>query len=340
MYFSHLLAAVLAFGAFALLWREREGPPRIGLVALAGLLAGFAVTTEYPLAIAGAIVGLYALARGNVVRRGVAYAGGVLVGVLPLAAYNLWAFGSLTHNSYKGAVAVQGISGHAVLGLNDPGSSGSGCLRCTRCSSCSSRPRGLFVGSPVLALAAVGTVLIYRRGKRAEALTIGGVTLAFLLYNAGYWLPFGGGSAGPRFLIPILPFLAVPLALAFRRFPAVTLALAVPSAVLMMVATTTLPLIGFDWTGYWAHVLDAASFEHTVATILGAGNGWAGLAAVPRGDRSRDRARGVGRRPPLAGGGHVAGRARAGGLGLRRDCSPRTCSARTTRVSTRPSGTR
>ena len=61
---------------------------------------------------------------------------------------------------------------------------------------------------------------------------------------------------------------------------------------------------------------------------------------VPPRDRRRDRARGVGRRPPLAGGGHAAGRARAGGLGRRRDSSPRTCSARTTRASTRPSGTR
>jgi hypothetical protein len=47
--------------------------------------------------------------------------------------------------------------------------------------------------------------------------------------------------------------------------------------VLTVVATTTQPLIGFDWTGYWAHVLDMASFEHTVATILGAGNGWGGI---------------------------------------------------------------
>ena len=50
------------------------------------------------------------------------------------------------------------------------------------------------------------------------------------IYDSGYWLPFGGGSPGPRFLIPMLPFLAVGLACAWRRFPATTLALAVPSA--------------------------------------------------------------------------------------------------------------
>jgi hypothetical protein len=277
MYFSHILAAFLAFAAFALLWREREGPARIGLVALAGLLAGLAVTTEYPIAIVGAIVGLYAIARGNVIRRGLAYTGGVLVGVAPLAAYNLWAFGSLTHNSYKDAVAVQGLSGHAVLGLNDSGFFGIEAPTFHQFLQLLFAPRGLLVLSPVLALAVVGTALMYRRGRRAEALTIAGVTVAFLVYNSGYYLPFGGGSAGPRFLIPTLPFLAVPLAIAFRRFPAVTVALAVPSIVLMMVATTTLPLIGFDWTGYWAHILDEATFEHTVATVLGAGNGWAGI---------------------------------------------------------------
>src|SRR5947208_174331 len=33
-YFSHVASATLGFGGFALLMREREGPARIGLVAL------------------------------------------------------------------------------------------------------------------------------------------------------------------------------------------------------------------------------------------------------------------------------------------------------------------
>jgi hypothetical protein len=277
MLFSHLLAALLGFAAFALLWREREGPPRLGLVALAGLMAGFAITTEYPLAIVAGIVGLYALVRGDVVRRALSYGAGVIVGVIPLAAYNLWAFGSLTHNSYKDAVKIQGLSGHAVLGLNDSGFFGIGMPSFHVLLQLLFAPRGLLILSPVLALAVVGIVMLHRRGRRAEALTIAAVSIVFLIYNSGYYLPFGGGSPGPRFLIPMLPFLAVPLALAFRRFPAVTLALAIPSAVLTLVATTTQPLIGFDWTGYWAHVLQTASFEHTIFTILGAGNGWAGI---------------------------------------------------------------
>ena len=108
---------------------------------------------------------------------------------------------------------------------------------------------------------------------------IGGVSLAFLTYNAGYYLPFGGGSLGPRFLIPLLPFLAVPLSIAYRRFPAMTIALAIPSAIMMLAGTITQPLLGNDDTGYWAHLIQLSAFEHTIATVFGAGNGW--LALLP-----------------------------------------------------------
>src|SRR4051794_40783008 len=89
LYFSHVLAALLAFAAFALLFRERAGPPKPVLLVLAGVLSGVAFASEYPLALAGAILGLYAISRGNKARRAVAYAAGCVVGSLPLFAYNL-----------------------------------------------------------------------------------------------------------------------------------------------------------------------------------------------------------------------------------------------------------
>ena len=57
--------------------------------------------------------------------------------------------------------------------------------------------------------------------------------------TSGYDVPFGGGTPGPRFLIPVLPFLALGVAAAYRAWPWSTLALAVPSAVLMLGVTAT-----------------------------------------------------------------------------------------------------
>lgn len=284
LYFSHVLAAFLGFAAFAVLWRERAGPDRrLWLVAVAGLLAGLAFASEYPLALGGAVLGVYAVLGGRGaarVRRGLAYAGGAVLGSLPLFAYNLWAFGSLTHLSYANAVKVQGVSGHAVLGSNAGGFFGIGFPSPKVALELLFSAKGLLVLAPVLAMSIVGVVLMARRGRRAEAWTIAALAGVYLVYDSGYWLPFGGGTPGPRFLMPLIPFLALPLALAWRRFPVTTFALAVPSALFMLTATLTFPMIGDDYVGFWKKLLDAANFEPTFVTSLGAGHGWWGIAPV------------------------------------------------------------
>src|SRR5207253_379021 len=58
--------------------------------------------------------------------------------------------------------------------------------------------RGLLVCSPVLAVAAAGLVLLWRRGRQAEAAVAGLVTVLFLLFDLGYFAPYGGDSAAPR----------------------------------------------------------------------------------------------------------------------------------------------
>jgi hypothetical protein len=279
LFFSHALAACLGFAAFVVLWVEREGPPRLRWVAIAGALAGLAISCEYPLGLVAVIVGLYALARPDRLRRALAYGGGAVAGLLPLLGYNLWAFGSPIHSAYADAVAIQGATGHDVLGLNSSGFFGIGAPSLRVAADLLFSAKGLLITSPLLALGIAGTVLLYRGGKRAEALVIAAVGLAYLIYNAGYYLPFGGGSPGPRFLIPVIPFLCAPLALAFKRWPAAVLGLAVASTVTLATATITLPLTGNQDVGYWAWLASGHSFQNTFLTVLGLGRGW--LAITP-----------------------------------------------------------
>src|SRR5205085_5923465 len=113
------------------------------------------------------------------------------------------------------------------------------------------QPIGLLTLTPIVVAGAVGLWFVYRRGYRAEALLVAAVTIAYLLINSGYESPFGGNSPGPRFLVAAMPFLALGLGAAFRRFPLTTAVLAVGSGVEMVVLTLTNPQLTDDRT--WFH---------------------------------------------------------------------------------------
>lgn len=254
MFFAHVLTAMLGFGAFALLWSERRRHARLRIVAAAGLLAGFAITVELPSAILVGGLACYLLTREPRVSRMLAYSGGVVLGVLPLCLFNQWAFGSITHLSYAG-VAGGYWNRRGLYGVVAPSFHVATELLFST--------RGLVRVTPVLALGAVGILLLHRRGRRAEAFLIAGLSLAYLLFNAGYDNPFGGDAPGPRYLIPIIPFLVLPLGLVYQRFPLMTIVLAAASAFQMIVITMTNPILAVfgDWFGrLWARKIVYTAF--------------------------------------------------------------------------------
>jgi hypothetical protein len=282
--FSHVLGALLAFAAFALMLRERDGPPSPKLLALAGLAVGYGVTSEYPVLFAGIVLGGYLLSRPGAFQpralatRAGAYIAGGLVGIVPLLLYNRFAFHSWTHLAYANVPRQQ----KGFFGIDAPS------LKVLATLLFDSR--GLLTLSPVLIMGAVGTAMIYRRGRRAEALTIAAVCLCYLGYNSGYYLPFGGGFMGPRFLTTMLPFLAPGLAVAFRRLPGPTIALAAVSIATTVIATVTHPLVGYETeTVVWGRLLihgcealppapcEHNRFQPTVASAFGLGRGWGAI---------------------------------------------------------------
>jgi hypothetical protein len=206
------------------------------------------------------------------------FAAGVLLGLAPLAAYDVWAFGSPFHLSYVGAVLHTGVSGHDVLGANSVGFFGVASPQLAQGLQVLFGSRGLLTLGPVLALAPVGCVRLWKRGRRREGAFIAGVSLLYLVYNAAYYSPLGGATPGPRFLIAILPFAVLALAPVVRAWPLSLLALALPSVAILLAAHVTQPLISPPYEPrHWWHWLRSDGWSSTV--LSPSAHGW--LPAVP-----------------------------------------------------------
>src|ERR1700691_5971407 len=200
--FSHVFTTFLSFAAFWLMLRERDGPVSPMLLGVAGLAMGYAFSSEYPTFFVAIVLGLFLLSRRDaltpplIARRAGAYIAGGLVGIVPLLLYNHYAFHSWTPLAYSSIPRQQ----KGFFGISLP--------RLKVAATLLLDSRGLLTISPILILGALGTMLLYKRGRRAQALTITGICLCYLGYNSGYYLPFGGDFMGPRFLPTMLPFLA------------------------------------------------------------------------------------------------------------------------------------
>jgi hypothetical protein len=71
--------------------------------------------------------------------------------------------------------------------------------------------RGLFIYAPLLVLSVASFGLFYRQ-HRGEALVIGGSVAAYILILVAWPKWWGGWGWGPRFLVPFMPYLILPLA--------------------------------------------------------------------------------------------------------------------------------
>lgn len=272
--FAHVPATLLAFAAFTLLFLGRSP-------FAAGACAGLAASTDLPLAVPAVLLGLYAAARMPRVRRLVEFGAGGVLGLVPLLVFDTWAYGNPFHLAYSGVALNPGAGGreqtpggHGFFTLHLPSPHVAVELLLSQ--------RGLFVLTPVLAAGLAGCVLLYRRGLRSEAALIVALCVAEVGWNSGHnglYMSLGGWVPGPRFLIPLLPFLCFALAPVLRRAPATVGALAAISIGAMVVATSAEPLLSDNDTHHWIARIADGNFAATWLSLTGIGHGW--LAILP-----------------------------------------------------------
>ena len=248
--YGHQLCGALLISAYAViaLAPARAGP-RVG--AVAGALVGYAVVTEYP----AAVVVVLLLGWG-LVRYGPRFTLGMALGGVPfaalLAAYHTAAFGGPFSTGYDFVYREEFAAGMQVrygLGPPDPR---------VAAELLFGSYRGLFYLSPVLIPAAWGLAahLIDRDPeRRARALVAALIALYFWLLNAGYYMWEGGASAGPRHMVPALPFVALGLAAAWRITPRVCLVLGGVSAIQMLLLAAAAPEATQHSNPLWEYAL-------------------------------------------------------------------------------------
>jgi hypothetical protein len=203
-FYGHIPAAACLVGALALLiLRDSEALSSRRLAAVGGLLA-LAVVIELPVAVAALPIAMWALVISG--RRAIVFG---LAGAIPplvvLAVYDLVSFGTLTPVGYQHSALWQDQHSVGFMSMTYPRwDSVTGLLW--------SEFRGLLVYAPVLLLAIPGVVLMARsKNMRAPVVVIASSAGLFFLMIAASHMWWGGFSVGPRYLLPVVPFAAIPL---------------------------------------------------------------------------------------------------------------------------------
>lgn len=204
-FYGHQIVAVLLFAAFYLAFLIGRGRLKPPFALGVGLMLGYAVITEYPAALIAGAVFLYLYHRLPRKRWiGLVMLGGMLPGLLWMV-YNYTIFHRLIAFGYQHAPLFRDVNTTGFFSLVYPQPEA---LWGITFGSF----RGLFFLSPVLLLAFPGFYRLARdRAWCPEFLVCLWAGLSFLLFNGSSVMWEGGFAVGPRYLVPMLPFMVLPI---------------------------------------------------------------------------------------------------------------------------------
>jgi hypothetical protein len=203
-FYSHALVASLLICAWALI--EQASQTRTGLawrLVGSGLLLGWASISEYPAVLLCGVLGAYALVRCGW-RAGLWLILGGLPALGVLVVYDIAAFGTPWPVGYAHSALWQQQHHTGFMSLTYPYPEALWGLL-------GSRFRGLFIRAPWLLLALPGSMAWWRSRQRRDQLLVAGIAVLslWLVYGSSrmWW---GGFAAGPRYIVPVIPFLTLP----------------------------------------------------------------------------------------------------------------------------------
>jgi len=285
----------------------------------AGALMGFSVTTEYPTALLVMILSIYGLwvinrtgsrwrVKGKLLA---AFVLGLLIGGGFLLWYNLAAFGKIFYVPYEAYAKTDSsfpVYSRGFFGMRWPGF---GQFLHALAAITIKPPIGMlylgvenwrvYASSPVLWLTLPGIVIMLWHSKlRPEGLVVAAMIIAYLLFITSYgnsiydWS--GAAYIGPRHIIPLLPFLALPIYYGGRKLRFVFYPLLAVSVFYMLLATAIEPRVPYPFEnpardsflpdylhGRLAQNTDALfDPEHRKLTVDSTAFNLAKLARVPR----------------------------------------------------------
>jgi hypothetical protein len=247
-FFGHQLAGSLLFGAFFLIFQLKVEPVyrRKIILFLIGFLLGLALITEYTVAPIVLILTAYyffTLFKNEVANRNqvvTLLALGACIPVAILLAYNTAVFDNPLSigYSYVADPSWRQLNSQGLLGVGWPNPKAIFFLTMHPAM-------GLFWQSPVLIMALIGMWFMWRvPNYRVEAIIAVTAFFSLLMLISGvYGDWWGGWTFGPRYLIPMLTFLCLPLVFIPKHWFSSVVTLSLISIFQMFIAVSSRILV-------------------------------------------------------------------------------------------------
>jgi hypothetical protein len=276
LFYSHVMAGSLLAIAFYLIFQLRsQGPGAVRgervYTCCAGVLSGCSVGIEYPAALLAAVMSGYALwiawrRQGSMLNKATLYGMWLLglgMGGALLISYNVSAFHNVFYIPYE-AYSTPGSAFYSSYANTWMGLHWVGVSKFLQALASVTvyRPSGLlyivigrwhiYACNPVLWLTLPGlAIMISARKLRPEGLVVAFMVVGYLVFISNYGSSMydrgGGLYLGPRHLIPLLPFLALPLYFGAQKLRLVFYPLAAVSIFYMLIGTAVEPRIAFPF---------------------------------------------------------------------------------------------